>query len=78
MKAILGLPDSIVIAPCQSEWDAVVQVMSEEMHDYNTDPVAEGKGGILLEREAVTAFCGGFLQPDWCQGIDTDVEAEGN
>jgi hypothetical protein len=78
VETILGLPYSVVKAPCQSERDAVVQNVSENESDYNTDPMAEGKCSVLLECETVATFCDGFLEPDGCQSVDADVKPEGD
>lgn len=78
MQAILRFPRPVVPAARKSEREAVIQAVPIELNENNADPVTEGKGGVLLQGEAIATIGDGLLEPDGGERIDTDVEAEGD
>lgn len=77
MEAILRLPDPVV-ARREPQRDAVAEEVSVDEAYHEASPVDECECSILCDGEAVdTAGFERHLKPDWRQGVEGNVEAEG-
>lgn len=77
VQAVLGLPDAAV-ARREPQGDAVAEEVAVDEADHEAGPVDEREGGVLRDGEAVDApGLERHLQPDWREGVEGDVEAEG-
>lgn len=77
MESILGFPDPIV-ASREPKRNAVTEEMAVHETYHEAGPVNKCEGSVLCDSEAVDAAgLEWHLQPDWRQGVEGNVEAEG-
>lgn len=76
VKPILGLPDPIV-AGREPERDTVTKEVTIDEAYHEAGPMDKCERSILCDGEAVDAAgLQRHLKPDWCKGVEGDVEAE--